>query len=147
MRFITKQPITTTIRFVLLSIIFSFFSIVSFSQENYDVLFDSDEYKLTKTESNKLKEVFQKKLVYAMNIKLLGHTDNVGSDEYNQQLSQKRVENIKHNLVQLGFDSDQIHISYFGEVKPINSNKNDAEKKVNRRVSIQWELLPPTIQS
>lgn len=136
----------TITRFVLLSILFSFFSITCFSQENYNVLFDSDQHKLTTKEINKLEEVFEKKLVYAMTLKLVGHTDNVGSDDYNQQLSQRRVENIKQTLIQLGFDGKQIQTTFFGENKPENSNKNEAEKRLNRRVTIEWELPPPSIE-
>ena len=136
----------TITRSVLLFVLFSAFTTVSFSQETYDILFDTDAHKLTKTESDKLKEVFQEKLVYAMEIKLVGHTDNVGSNTYNLQLSQRRVEKIKHTLMELGFDDQQIRTSYFGESKPTNYNNNAVEKKVNRRVTIQWKLLPPSIK-
>lgn len=64
-------------------------------------------------------------------IRVEGHTDTKGSEEYNQVLSEKRAEAVKSALVQRGVISERIQTVGFGESQPISSD--DA---ANRRVSI-----------
>lgn len=64
-------------------------------------------------------------------IRVEGHTDSKGSEDYNQVLSEKRAEAVKYALVQRGVNSGRIQTVGFGESQPISSD--DA---ANRRVSI-----------
>ena len=64
-------------------------------------------------------------------IRVSGHTDSRGSEQYNQDLSQRRADSVKYALVQRGVDSARIQSYGYGESQPISSN--DA---VNRRVEI-----------
>lgn len=72
-------------------------------------------------------------------IELIGHTDNVGSDEYNLQLSRKRAETVAQYLVSKGISSDRISVSGFGSSKPVASNDTEEGRSKNRRVDIKFE--------
>lgn len=66
------------------------------------------------------------------NIRVAGHTDQAGSETYNQQLSERRAMSVKDALVQRGVADYRIQTVGFGETMPISSN--DA---INRRVEIR----------
>lgn len=70
-----------------------------------------------------------------------GHTDNLGSEEYNQQLSQRRAEAVARVLERNGVPSDRLEIRGLGESQPIAPNESQAGRLKNRRVEI---VLQPT---
>ncbi len=67
-------------------------------------------------------------------LKLDGHTDSHGKDEFNLELSQKRADACKNYLVSLGIDPDRITATGHGESQPIASNDTDEGRRQNRRV-------------
>ena len=67
---------------------------------------------------------------------IVGHTDNTGSDAYNQQLSERRAMSAKSYLVSMGIPSDRIRTAGKGEAEPIASNESEAGRQQNRRVEI-----------
>jgi outer membrane protein OmpA-like peptidoglycan-associated protein len=69
-----------------------------------------------------------------MQIKLEGHTDNVGSQQANQTLSLKRVEAVMDYLVNKGVDKKRISAVGRGSSKPIDSNNTEEGRAKNRRV-------------
>lgn len=69
-------------------------------------------------------------------IVISGHTDAVGPDAYNQELSKKRAESVKQFLVNEGIVSKRIVIQALGEERPIASNDTDTGRAQNRRVEI-----------
>jgi len=72
-----------------------------------------------------------------MSFVLTGHTDNVGSDIYNEQLSKQRVESLKQFLTENGVKTGGIRIEWEGEKAPLNSNSTEEERAKNRRVNIR----------
>ena len=60
-----------------------------------------------------------------------GHTDNIGSHDYNMQLSQNRANSVKKSLIKKGVDSSRITAIGYGETKPMGSNEDFAD--LNRR--------------
>lgn len=64
-----------------------------------------------------------------------GHTDNVGEDVYNQNLSQQRADAVKDYLGKQGLDSGSIQGVGYGEAQPIASNDTEAGRAQNRRIS------------
>ncbi|MES9991528.1 MAG: OmpA family protein [Candidatus Thiodiazotropha sp.] len=65
-----------------------------------------------------------------------GHTDNVGSDAYNQDLSERRAISVKNALMQAGVDGARIDTMGLGESQPITDNSTSAGRLKNRRVEI-----------
>jgi len=64
-------------------------------------------------------------------IRVEGHTDSTGPEDYNQRLSEKRAETVKNALVNRAVDSKRINAVGYGELQPISS-----DNAINRRVSI-----------
>ncbi len=65
-----------------------------------------------------------------------GHTDSIGTDEYNRQLSEQRAEAVRDYLVQQGIKSDAITASGFGKSEPVASNDTPEGRQQNRRVEL-----------
>ena len=65
-----------------------------------------------------------------------GHTDSVGSDAYNQKLSQRRAEAVRKYLVDHGIPSNRISTEGFGESRPVASNDTADGRAQNRRVEL-----------
>jgi OOP family OmpA-OmpF porin len=65
-----------------------------------------------------------------------GHTDNVGSDAYNLDLSQRRAEAVRAFLVQNGIRGTRVTAQGQGESSPVASNTTEAGRQQNRRVEI-----------
>lgn len=64
-------------------------------------------------------------------IRIEGHTDSTGSEDYNQRLSEKRAEAVKNALIHRGVDPRRIQAVGYGESQPISSNN-----AMNRRVGM-----------
>ncbi len=73
----------------------------------------------------------------SINLTIEGHTDNVGDDTYNQELSQKRTLSVKNYLVSKGVSEKRLNAIGYGEAKPIADNKNASGKAKNRRVELK----------
>ena len=69
-------------------------------------------------------------------IHVVGHTDSVGKDSYNQELSQRRASSVSGYLTQHGVLYDRVRTEGRGEREPIASNETDAGRTKNRRVDI-----------
>jgi outer membrane protein OmpA-like peptidoglycan-associated protein len=70
-------------------------------------------------------------------IRVEGHTDSSGSEEYNLDLSERRAMAVRRLLVERGVLSDRIEIIGYGESLPISSNDSDSGRQLNRRVEIK----------
>ncbi|MGB7630351.1 MAG: OmpA family protein [Candidatus Deferrimicrobium sp.] len=70
------------------------------------------------------------------NVLIEGHTDSVGSDEYNQVLSGKRADSVKYELVNDGVEATRITTVGYGEKYPIASNDSANSRAQNRRVDV-----------
>lgn len=65
-----------------------------------------------------------------------GHTDNVGTDAFNDALSQKRAESVMNYLASKGVDKNRMSIVGYGKRRPIASNKDEFGRQLNRRTEI-----------
>jgi outer membrane protein OmpA-like peptidoglycan-associated protein len=67
---------------------------------------------------------------------IVGHTDNVGADSYNQSLSQRRANSAAAYLATQGVARTRLATSGKGEVEPVTTNETDAGRQKNRRVEV-----------
>ncbi|HTM11070.1 MAG TPA: OmpA family protein [Verrucomicrobiae bacterium] len=70
-------------------------------------------------------------------VDLEGHTDSIGTEQYNQGLSERRAASVKDYLVKRGVDAGRISTRGFGKTKPIADNKTAEGRAKNRRVEIK----------
>ena len=88
--------------------------------------------------------LFLNKLIRVINghsdlrIKVTGHTDSDGSDEYNIALSKRRSEAIIQYFQMNGLDRDKVKIDFKGEKEPVESNQTKQGKQKNRRVDFSF---------
>ncbi|MFP4556284.1 MAG: OmpA family protein [Bacteroidales bacterium] len=103
-----------------------------------NVFFETDSYELkdeSLTELNKLIDLL--KLNPKMEIEVGGHTDNVGSAEYNKTLSDNRAKSVANYLTNNGIDSERITWKGYGLTKPIGDNSTEEGRAENRRTEIR----------
>jgi outer membrane protein OmpA-like peptidoglycan-associated protein len=99
------------------------------------IYFDFDSYKLKPDGIEALD-----KLANALSnhrdfgVQLDGHTDYIGTEEYNLKLSEKRANSAKGYLLNKGITDNQIRLQYFGKSKPAQDNKTREGRSLNRRV-------------
>lgn len=72
-----------------------------------------------------------------LKVEIQGHTDNVGSAEYNQKLSERRAKAVADYLIGAGIDSNRLRAVGYGKTKPIHSNDTAGGRDRNRRVSFE----------
>lgn len=71
------------------------------------------------------------------NLQVIGYTDNVGSDAYNQTLSERRAQSVAQYLVNQGVPPIRVVDKGMGERKPIASNETESGRSANRRIEMQ----------
>jgi OOP family OmpA-OmpF porin len=71
------------------------------------------------------------------NVELGGHTDALGSDDYNQRLSERRACTVARHLVGQGIESGRLTPAGYGEAQPIADNQTDEGRELNRRVELK----------
>lgn len=69
-------------------------------------------------------------------IRIEGHTDSVGSAQYNQGLSERRAESVRDYLASQGVDANRMMAVGYGEQRPVATNETDEGRALNRRVEI-----------
>jgi outer membrane protein OmpA-like peptidoglycan-associated protein len=102
-----------------------------------DVLFDFGKYDLRPEAREKLAKLSGIILGHpGLNLAVEGHTDNVGSDEVNQKLSEKRAETVRGYLIEQGLADNTVTSYGFGKTSPVSDNSSAAGRQKNRRVEI-----------
>jgi len=111
-----------------------------------EALFDFDKSDLKpegKAAINDLDEKIKSKGAQVVDINVVGHTDSIGSEEYNQALSLRRATSVKDYMVSEGIDPGIIDVSGMGESDPVASNDTKEGRAQNRRVDISVGLKVP----
>ena len=102
-----------------------------------DVLFDSGRYTLKPGAREKLAKISGIVLAYpGLNLQIEGHTDNVGGEDFNQQLSERRSGSVRDFLVQQGVSAASITARGLGKAQPVASNESPEGRQQNRRVEL-----------
>ncbi|MBP5573469.1 MAG: PD40 domain-containing protein [Bacteroidales bacterium] len=71
-----------------------------------------------------------------LEVELSGHTDNVGSDAYNQQLSEQRAEVVRQALIEKGIAAARLSAKGYGATRPVGPNDTEAQRALNRRTEM-----------
>ncbi len=102
-----------------------------------DVLFDFNKYTLKPEAREKMAKVSGILLAYpGLQIQLEGHTDSIGSDEYNQKLSEERADTVRSYLIDQGVPIGTVTAIGLGKANPVASNDTAAGRQKNRRVDM-----------
>jgi outer membrane protein OmpA-like peptidoglycan-associated protein len=102
-----------------------------------DVLFDFGKATLRPEAREKLAKVSGILLAYpTLRVQIEGNTDNVGSDAFNQTLSEKRAFGVRDYLVAQGVDGNKLTAIGYGKSRPIASNDTAEGRQQNRRVEL-----------
>lgn len=103
-----------------------------------NVFFETAKYNLkpkSKTELNKLISFLENNP--GIKVEIGGHTDNVGSDENNQKLSENRAKAVYTFLIENGIEKDRLSYKGYGETDPIESNETKEGRAKNRRTEFK----------
>ena len=102
-----------------------------------DVLFDSGKFTLRPLAREKLAKISGIVLAYpSLKLAIEGNTDSVGTEAYNQTLSEKRAEGVRSYLTQQGVPESSTTAAGFGKNQPIASNTTAEGRQQNRRVEL-----------
>jgi outer membrane protein OmpA-like peptidoglycan-associated protein len=102
-----------------------------------DVLFDFNKYSLKPEAQLKLAKVSGILLAYPdLKLQVEGYTDNIGSDEYNQKLSEERADGVKDFLVSQEVRPANVSAAGYGKSGPVADNSTSAGRAENRRVQL-----------
>jgi outer membrane protein OmpA-like peptidoglycan-associated protein len=102
-----------------------------------DVLFRSGSFELLPGARERLAKVSGIVLAYpSLHVAVEGHTDSVGGDQYNQDLSEHRAQSVRDYFVQQGISSSAIEARGFGKSEPIATNDTAEGRQQNRRVEL-----------
>lgn len=74
---------------------------------------------------------------YRIEVKIGGYTDNVGDSTMNVQLSQRRAETVREELIKLGIDSNRMTAEGYGPLHPVGDNATEEGRYQNRRVALR----------
>ncbi len=105
--------------------------------ENSGVYFDTAKYSVNSASQqtlDKLVAIFKK--YPDTKILVVGHTDNVGSDENNMNLSKNRASSVTSYLIKKGISNGRLTTNWYGESQPIHNNGTAEGRAKNRRVNI-----------
>jgi outer membrane protein OmpA-like peptidoglycan-associated protein len=102
-----------------------------------DVLFRSASFELLPGARERLAKVSGIVLAYpSLHVAVEGHTDSVGGDDYNQQLSEHRAQAVRDYFVQQGINSTAVEARGYGKTEPIATNDTAEGRQQNRRVEL-----------
>jgi len=105
-----------------------------------NIFFDFDKTTLRPTSTAELDRL-TKMLndIPTLKIEISGHTDNIGSDEYNKNLSEGRAKTVVDYLIDKGIDRERLTFAGYGESQPIETNDTEEGRQMNRRT--EFEVL------
>lgn len=102
-----------------------------------NVFFNFDSYQLlpkSKSELDRMVEVMNENDI---EVDIIGHTDNIGTDAYNKELSERRAESVVNYLVENGIERNRLNYKGMGETEPAVPNTSAENRAKNRRVNFK----------
>ncbi len=109
-----------------------------------DVKFDFDRAEVKQDSMGDIRDLADFMKQYGQTSTVVeGHTDSVGTDAYNQRLSERRAQAVRDVLVnQHGLESNRVEAVGYGEARPVADNSTDEGRAINRRVEAEVEARP-----
>jgi OOP family OmpA-OmpF porin len=106
-----------------------------------DVKFDFDKSRVREESYSDIKNLADFMQQYPQtSTRVEGHTDSVGTDQYNQRLSERRAQAVREVLVnQYGVESQRVDSVGYGEARPVADNNTEEGRQINRRVEAEVE--------
>ena len=102
-----------------------------------DVLFDFGKYSLKEDAREKLARLSGIIISHpGLNLRVEGYTDSIGSDAFNQKLSEQRADTVRQFLIGQGLNPDTVSGVGYGKGYPVASNDTASGRAMNRRVEI-----------
>ena len=102
-----------------------------------DVLFDTGRAELKPGAARKLDQLVQFLVEHPeRRVQIDGFTDSVGSDSYNEELSQRRADSVKAALLSRGVDASRVSTEGYGKAYPVANNSDSGGRQLNRRVEV-----------
>jgi OmpA-OmpF porin, OOP family len=103
-----------------------------------NIFFETDKYDLVDKSKTELKKVIAfLKLNPNLIIQINGHTDNIGTNAYNQVLSENRAKSVYEFLLNNGVNPSRVKFSGLGSSEPIAPNDSEANRQLNRRIEFK----------
>jgi outer membrane protein OmpA-like peptidoglycan-associated protein len=107
------------------------------SSKSYSIEFETGSANMKSSSYKMLDEIFESAVVAeGLKVGVYGHTDNVGSDETNLPLSERRAAAVKTYLMKKGLKDIRIESKGYGAEKPVADNSTEMGRRKNRRVDI-----------
>ncbi len=104
----------------------------------HNLFFATNKTRILKASEPALNELFQYLSQNTeINIRIIGHTDNVGSDAANQRLSEGRAAAVREDLIERGIAPERLQAEGRGESQPVDTNDTEEGRQNNRRVEIE----------
>jgi outer membrane protein OmpA-like peptidoglycan-associated protein len=101
------------------------------------IYFENDSTKLTRESKDLFSEVLRNiKNRKSEEVYVVGHTDLVGTESYNKELSSKRANTVRDLLVSNGIKPGALFVSYYGKSRPLVATKDETPEPRNRRVEV-----------
>ena len=113
---------------------------------NASALFDFDKATLKpegKASLDAVGDKIQSKGATVVDVDVIGHTDSIGTEEYNQALSLRRATSVKDYILTKGVDASIIDVSGKGESEPVADNSTKEGRAQNRRVEVRIGVKAP----
>lgn len=98
--------------------------------------FDFDKYDITPMAKRAIDTLSKQQVLSDKALSIEGHTDSIGSKEYNQELGLKRALSVYDLLTEKGVDKNNITVRTYGETKPLVPNDSAYNRSLNRRSEV-----------
>ncbi|MEM9680499.1 MAG: OmpA family protein, partial [Bacteroidota bacterium] len=103
-----------------------------------NIYFETNSYDLDDRSKSEIENVHELLLENPeISIEIGGHTDNIGTKEYNKLLSLKRAESVYNALIEKGIKEERLKFTGHGDSRPLNPNTNEINRKSNRRIEFR----------
>lgn len=123
---------------IFYSFLFCYLVLFGFAQrkETLNVYFAFNSFEVSEASKKRIDSALLNLIIEK--ISLQGHCDSIGSNNYNDKLSNNRVNEVKKYLLAKNINNENIEIKALGKRKLINKNENEQERALNRRVEIEF---------